>query len=209
MWIKWYIYRGRAKIISGTGPGNPTAGITFWLLRLRSRDIRWRCSAHSTYSTFNIITTPLTDHNAVSIFILSHSTPSKVCRNAYWKLNGSLLQYEKVKIDVKNIIIEIWDKARSENVFDSNWELLKYKAGQYLRQFGSTLAKNRRLEEEKVASKMIGLSQINSADISNQEKFCLISEQAKLNEIYLNKAKGAFVRSRKRWIEECEQNSTY
>lgn len=33
--------------------------------------------------------------------------------------------------------------------------------------------------------------------------------QHKLNEIYTNKAKGAFIRLRKRWIEEGEQNSAY
>lgn len=45
--------------------------------------------------------------------------------------------------------------------------------------------------------------------MSDEDGLELATEQIKLNEMYLNKAKGAFVRSRKRWIEEGEQNSVY
>ena len=55
----------------------------------------------------NIITTPLTDHNAVSIFIPLHSAPSTRCKNAYWKLNSSLLQHDVVKIRHKKTNIGI------------------------------------------------------------------------------------------------------
>lgn len=53
------------------------------------------------------------------------------------------------------------------------------------------------------------LSQKISANLSEEERLELISEQSKLNDIHLNKVKGAFVRSRKRWREEGEQNSAY
>lgn len=97
----------------------------------------------------------------------------------------------------------------SEGAFGSNWELFKFKAAQYLRDYGSSVVKKQRLEEERVTSKIIILSQKNPADLSEQERLELISEQNKLNEIYLYKAKGAFIRSRKNWIEEGEQNSAY
>ncbi len=157
----------------------------------------------------NIITTPLTDHNAVSIFTPLHSASTKIYRNSYWKLNSSLLKHEAVKSGIKRIIAEFWNKASAEDVYGNNWELLKFKAAQYLRNYGSTFSKNQRLEEEKVISKIISLSQKNPADMSERERSDLISEQTKLNEIYLQKAKGAFVRSRKKWIEAGEQNSAY
>jgi hypothetical protein len=78
-----------------------------------------------------------------------------------------------------------------------------------LRNYGSILSKNVKLEEERVVSKIISLYQKDPADISEEERLTLISEQFKLNEIYSNKAKGAFIRSRKRWIEEGEKNSAY
>ena len=157
----------------------------------------------------NIITTPLTDHNAVSIFIPLHSASTKIFRNVYWKLNCSLLKHETVKLGIKRIIGEFWNKANAENVYGGNWELLKFKAAQYLRKYGSIFSKNQRLEEEKVVSRIISLSQKSPADMSESDHADLISEQIKLNEIYLHKAKGAFVRSRKKWIEEGEQNSAY
>ena len=78
-----------------------------------------------------------------------------------------------------------------------------------MRNYGSILSKNVKLEEERVVSKIISLYQKDPADISEEERLTLISEQFKLNEIYSNKAKGAFIRSRKRWIEEGEKNSAY
>lgn len=177
----------------------------------RSRLDYWLVSDHLNTDkiSVNIITTPLTDHNAVSIFIPLHSAPSTSCRNAYWKLNSSLLKHDEVKSDIKNLILKFWNKAKSEDAFGSNWELLKFKAGQYLRNYGSILSKNRKLEEERVISKIISLYQKVPADLAEEERLTLISEQLKLNEMYSNKAKGAFIRSRKRWIEEGEQNSAY
>lgn len=56
---------------------------------------------------------------------------------------------------------------------------------------------------------MIALCQKRPENMSDEGELELATEQIKLNEMYLNKAKGAFLRSRKRWIEEGEQNSAY
>ena len=98
--------------------------------------------------------------------------------------------------------MQYWYKAEAENSFCSKWELLKFEVGQYLRAYSSNLAKARRSEEEKVFSGILALLQKNLANMSDEDKLELNTEQLKLNEIYLNKAKGAFVRSCKRWIEE-------
>lgn len=90
----------------------------------------------------------------------------------------------------------------SEGAFGSNWELLKFKAAQYLRDCGSSVVKKQRLEEERVTSKIIILSQKNPADLSEQERLEFISEQNKLNETDLCKAKGAFIRSRKKGLKK-------
>lgn len=46
------------------------------------------------------LTTPLTDHNAKSIFIPPHSAFRLTEGSAYGKLNSSLLQHETVITDV-------------------------------------------------------------------------------------------------------------
>lgn len=85
---------------------NPNMKAFTWSNRSATRRSRldyWLVSDHLNIDkiSVNIITTPLTDHNAVSIFIPLHSAPSTKCRNAYWKLNSSLLQHKMVKADIK------------------------------------------------------------------------------------------------------------
>lgn len=52
----------------------------------------------------NIITAPLTDHNAVSISVSLCSNNFKICRSTYWKLNSSLLQHKTVKIEIEKLM---------------------------------------------------------------------------------------------------------
>jgi len=45
--------------------------------------------------------------------------------------------------------------------------------------------------------------------LTNEDHLNLAKLQNKLDEIYKRKAEGAFIRSRKKWLEEGEQNSAY
>lgn len=45
--------------------------------------------------------------------------------------------------------------------------------------------------------------------LTEEEKEELASSQTKLDELYCQKAKGAFIRSRSKWLEEGEQNTHY
>ena len=49
----------------------------------------------------------------------------------------------------------------------------------------------------------------NKPNPSSQEKIKLMELQVKLDELYLEKAQGAFIRSRAKWIEAGEKNSSY
>lgn len=53
------------------------------------------------------------------------------------------------------------------------------------------------------------LSQKNPDTLLEEEKLELTDLQVKLDELYSQKAKGAFIRSRTRWLKEGEQNSHY
>ncbi len=50
---------------------------------------------------------------------------------------------------------------------------------------------------------------LSKSMLSDAEKVELAHYQHILDEFYKQKAEGAFVRSRKRWMEEGEQNSSY
>jgi len=78
-----------------------------------------------------------------------------------------------------------------------------------LRQYGTSIAKAKRAEEEEVISKISSFYQRAPDDVSEEDKLLLLQLQNKLDDLYRQKAEGAFVRSRKRWLEEGEQNSAY
>lgn len=49
----------------------------------------------------------------------------------------------------------------------------------------------------------------HKTDLTDEEQVRLYDLQNQLDNLYLEKAKGAFVRSRARWLEEGEKNTTY
>ncbi|KAG7523103.1 hypothetical protein JOB18_039455 [Solea senegalensis] len=81
--------------------------------------------------------------------------------------------------------------------------------GKFLRKYGIHIAKAKRAEEEEVISNISLFYQRPPDDVSEENKLLLLELQNKLDELYRRKAEGAFIRSRKRWLEEGEQNSAY
>lgn len=78
-----------------------------------------------------------------------------------------------------------------------------------MRSFSRNLVKKRRQEEESLCSQRVSLSRM-SHDNLNEDDLSLLSEsQTKLDEIYNQKDRSAFVRSRARRLEEGEQSSSY
>lgn len=63
------------------------------------------------------------------------------------------------------------------------------------------MSKSRKIEEIIVISRIAELTQISPEKLSEDEPE-LILEQNELNYIYRMKPEGAFVRSRRRWLEE-------
>lgn len=151
--------------------------------------------------TINILATPLTDHTAIHRNI-QFSASNTIRRSCYWKWNNSLLKHEKVKTEIMNWITSFYKKAKREKSYNTNWELLKFELGKFLRQHGSSIAKTKRAEEEKIISKMSLFYQRRPDEVWQEDKVLLLELQNKLDELYRQKAEGAFVRSRKRWLEE-------
>lgn len=117
--------------------------------------------------------------------------------------------YDEVKREVSRLICQFWGKANKENSFCSNWELLKFEVTKYLRKFGSRLATYKRAVETAIIVEITKLTNKCPDSLLNKEKILLSVLQIKLDELYRRKAEGAFVRSRRRWLEEGEQNSQY
>lgn len=89
----------------------------------------------------------------------------------------------------------------------SKWEFLKYK----LREFSITYGKN--LKKKRLAKEIQLINKINmcccKSVLSDEDKKKLIHLHSSLDELYVRKAKGAYVRSRAKWMELGEKNSSY
>ncbi len=129
--------------------------------------------------------------------------------SSYWKVNNSVLLYDEVKNKIIKIIQNNWNKAREENRYSSYWEFTKYEIGKYIRTFCSDLAKKKKIEENIVVCRITNLLSNNVDGLLECEKAELADLQHKLDNLYKHKAEGAFIRSRRKWIEEGEQNSAY
>lgn len=150
---------------------------------------------------------PLSDHKIITLKLTltpSASIPKAIC----WKLNNSLLAHVDVNERISCLIKCHWDKALLTNSFGSQWELLKYEIGKYLRKYSSNLAKNRRAEEDDLCAQIVTLSN-RSTNLSDDELARLAEYQNKLDCFYRRRAEGAFVRSRMKWLEEGEKCSSY
>ncbi|XP_051811827.1 LINE-1 reverse transcriptase homolog isoform X1 [Acanthochromis polyacanthus] len=175
-------------------------------LTRQSRIDFWLTSKTLKNVTSDIFPAPLTDHKTISLHI---STGANSPKPSYWKLNSSILEENEVANTILELISEYWTKATEQKRFNVNWELFKFASAKYLRKFSSDVAKKKRKVENDIILRTTTLLSKSISDITESEKTELNDLQQKLDEIYKNRAEGAYVRSRRQWLEEGEQNSAY
>ena len=148
----------------------------------------------------------ITDHKV--IFLSLNSNGSKVKPNrSYWKLNSRLLEDDNFKMDAKDIIQDNWRKAQLFKSYWKYWELMKYEIRQTAMKRGKEIAELKRLREDKLVEEILFL--ISMEDLDEEGNAQLFSIQLDMDRMYEEKPKGAFVRSRRRWLEEGEKNTKY
>ena len=170
--------------------------IDYWLISKDLKEVKT-----------DIYPMPLSDHR--TIHLTAPLSSSSGAKTSYWKLNSTILEHEEVITEVHSLIRLHWNKALAENVFCNNWELLKYELGNFFRKYSVELAKKRRADENEVIHKIAFFTSKPIEALNESDKTELIDLQHRLDEIYKRKAEGAFIRSRKKWLEEGEQNSAY
>jgi len=99
--------------------------------------------------------------------------------------------------------------ANKENAYGKNWELLKFELRKIFMKMGATLQRNKKEAENKIMTELISLSSLLPENLSEAQRAELQTLQLQLDQLYIGKAKGAFIRSRAKWLEEGEQNSGY
>lgn len=172
---------------------NVSSRLDYWLLSPNVCNLISKC---------DIQTSPLTDHCLISLSL------SVVKQNQYsksvWKFNNMLLLNEEFCCQVKIICHEMNDMDLSNS---SKWEWFKFRVKQLAIETGKKTAELRKSKQKELIERINILCDKPSATRENIEE--LHTLQNELDNIYLEKAKGAFVRSKAKWIEQGEKNSSY
>ncbi len=89
----------------------------------------------------------------------------------------------------------------------NKWEWFKFKVKEAAIKIGKYSSKQMRLKQREIVTSINILC--SKAVLSSEEKAKLENLKNQLDNLFLDKARGAFVRSRACWIEEGEKNSSY
>ena len=126
----------------------------------------------------------------------------------FWKLNNSLLKDEIYKQGIKNII----KKFKIEhNNFDNQlkWEMCKIKIREYSIKYASDVSKKRKKHITSIEEEYNELCKKLDNDQSTKNIDKIDRLKHEIDKWYEYQCKGAYVRSRPRWLEFGEKSSKY
>ena len=121
-----------------------------------------------------------------------------------WKFNNSLLLNDGFCKQVKTHFQSV-NKLDMSHV--SKWEWFKFELKLLAIITGKRISKTRKHKQKELIIEINKISE--KVEITMEEKTKLIALQGKLDDMYRGKANGAFIRSRARWIERGEKNTSY
>ena len=130
--------------------------------------------------------------------------------NGYWKINNSILNEEEYKKIINNLIDSYLNTKKTIDI-RLLWDILKIEIREissvYCRNKAKSTRENLRNLEKDLEFK-IKLKDGLQYDDENLDKD-IDDLEHKISKIYENKAKGAQVRSREKWVELGEKNNSY
>ena len=172
--------------------------LDYWLV---SKDL------FSTVTSTDITNPTFSDHSAVSLVIQSKDYAKR--GPGFWKINNSLLKYNKFTAELAAKIPEY--KAKHNYLEDKGlfWDMLKMEVRGFCVQYSKRQSKIRRNAEKDLQKQIDQLMNVLKTNKSKENITQLYRLRAELNKIADYKTKGAIVRSRIRWHEEGERNTKY
>ena len=143
-------------------------------------------------------------HNAISLKVKVHGEKRG---RGVWKFNSSLLQDQVFQENVKDVI----RKVKLENAkldIQMQWELCKIKIREYSIKYAIDKHKKDKIEIVNLEQEYKLLSEREcSASQEIIDKMKTINN--KIDRWYTQKCKGAFIRSREKWLEKGERSTKY
>lgn len=153
-------------------------------------------------SKCEISASPLTDHCVISLsFSLCNFNPNLT---PIWKFNNNLLENTDFCRKIKKLIKETLALDMSSLI---RWVWFKFSVKQVAINSSQYCSRLKKQKQQELISEMNRLC--CKAELSLDDHIKLNSIQTQLDNMYMEKAKGAFIRSRARWIEQGKKNSYF
>uniref|UniRef100_A0A087XR38 Endonuclease/exonuclease/phosphatase domain-containing protein n=1 Tax=Poecilia formosa TaxID=48698 RepID=A0A087XR38_POEFO len=153
-------------------------------------------------SNCEISAAPLTDHCSVTLFLsVNISKPLSILA---WKFNSNLLNNKTFCSEILNLIKDISVMNMSPL---NKWEWFKFNVRLAAIKTGKLVSKLMKQKQSQLIGNINSLC--SKSVLSSEELSELDVVKSQLDDLFLDKARGAFIRSRARWIEDGEKNSSY
>lgn len=174
---------------------------------LRSRIDLWLTSSNCIeYTTESAIShAPLSDHKAITLNLNGSKAKTKMSFRGYWKFNNSLLSDDNFNETVKQSALEIFNRDNLNPI--QKWEFFKFKVRELAIKRSKEINKLKTAEENQLNEELDVL--LNKDDLTEDDQIKIRNIHSKLDDMYIKMAKGAFIRSRAKWLEEGERNTNY
>lgn len=159
-----------------------------------------------TITRTDILPSILSDHSPISLSLKFLDTPN--IGSGHWKLNVSLLSETEYKDSMRNKLTDIMQMYSKLDDYNLQWELIKYEIRKFTIAYSKERKRNRnnlKITKEKELEKM--LNEEFSDNESTQKRIETLKTE--LEEIYLQEAEGAIIRSRIQWYEQGEKSTSY
>jgi len=191
---------------------NPDKKLTTWHCpgkKISSRLDYWFVSEHilNRISKPKIKTAILTDHDLVQFEMNINQSTKR--GPGYWKFNSSLLTDPDFVIQIKNVIKESITEYSYLEDKGMVWDLVKMRVRGETIKYSSSQKRNRLKREYDITRDLEDLT----TDLQNDrgkdtlEKISYLKKE--LEELKLYETKGSILRSKAKWTEEGEKNSSY
>ena len=151
---------------------------------------------------------PAPDHKAVTLQLMFNKRQRG---KGYWKLNSSIVKETEYQELIQNVIKETHKEYHSELSHVQFWEFLKVRIKEYTLHYCINKARGKRNDIKLLERDIDDIDQQINYNDKESEKLIEMRKNLKykLDQLYIDKARGAQIRSRVKWIEEGEKSSSY
>ena len=149
------------------------------------------------------------DHKVVITKLLCDSSKGP----GYWKLNTKLLENDMYKLGIENVVKKTIDEYELKVCYRDLWDFCKIRIKEFSIHFSIKLQKERRnnvlVIEKQIADLEEQVSLCDNATLKSEINKLLSELECEYERLYVDKAKGAQIRSKGKYVEEGERSTSY